>query len=83
MGSDHFSEKKIRTIEKKLGKLKQKPGSSLRLLDHSDFLQLFSISSRTSHSWRARRRIAHYKIGKKLFFSIPDIEEFLNKHLRK
>lgn len=83
MGNINFSGKRIREIEEKLQGHKSGPQEYYKLLDHSDFLRLFRISVRTSVAWRNKKWIPYYKIGKNIFFRVQDVEEFLEKHLKK
>lgn len=50
--------------------------------DNQEFLQVMNISKRTAQSWRDAKLIAYSQIGSKIYYSMTDIMELLQKHYK-
>ena len=50
------------------------------LLDNADFIQMFKISAKTAQSWRDEELIAYAQVKGKIYYSLKDIQEFVNRH---
>ena len=48
-----------------------------RILDNKEFLKLMNISSTTAQIWRDEGKIGFAQEGKKIYYRMSDIEEFL------
>jgi MerR family transcriptional regulator, repressor of the yfmOP operon len=69
--------KKLEGIEETI-KEKVKPRE--KFYTNEDLCRLFSISKRTLQSWRDRKLITYHKVNGIIFYSIDDINAFLQKN---
>jgi Helix-turn-helix domain len=53
---------------------------NLLILDDDALLKYFNISKRTSAEWRNKRLITYFKIGKKVYYKLSDVEKMLENH---
>ena len=56
---------------------------SEQYLDNSDFIRMMKVSPRTAQTWRDEGLISFSQIGKKIYYKISDVEEFIEKHHKK
>ena len=56
---------------------------SEQYLDNSDFIRMMKVSPRTAQTWRDEGLISFSQIGKKIYYKIADVEEFIEKHHKK
>ncbi len=61
-------------------KLKEANKKSNNFIDNSDFCKLMKISSRTAQTWRDEGKISFSQIGKKIYYSLSDIEDMLKQN---
>lgn len=51
-------------------------------IDNDEFIKLMGISSRTAQTWRLENKIGFSQNGKKIYYRMYDVEEFLSKHYK-
>ncbi|MBW6501245.1 MAG: helix-turn-helix domain-containing protein [Bacteroidales bacterium] len=51
-----------------------------RYLSKGEACKILRISSRTMQNYLSAKRISFYQVGRKLFFTYKDIDEFLERH---
>lgn len=79
----------IRSLEVKMEelirefKIQQVKDPQFIILDNADFIQMFKISSRTAQNWREEGLIEYAQVKGKIYYSITDIKNFLQKHRNK
>ena len=52
-------------------------------IDNKEFVKLMGISLRTAQTWRDDGKIGFSQEGKKIYYRMSDIEQFLKDHHRK
>lgn len=52
-------------------------------LDNADVLKLLKVSRRTLQTWRTEGLISFSQIQNKLYYSLHDINELMQKHYKK
>jgi hypothetical protein len=57
--------------------------SSEHFIDNLAFIRLMNISSRTAQIWRDEGKIGFSQQGKKIYYRMSDIDQFLEAHHRK
>ena len=50
------------------------------ILDNSDILRLFKISSKTASNWREEGILPHSQIKGKLYYKLSDIHKVIDEH---
>lgn len=49
-------------------------------IDNEQFANLMGVSKRTAHIWRTEGKIGYSKEGKKIYYRLSDIENFLDAY---
>ena len=49
-------------------------------LDNKQFTKLMGVSARTAQTWRNEGKVGFSKEGKKIYYRLSDIEDFLNAY---
>lgn len=79
----------IRALEKKVEELirsfniQQVKDPKFIILDNADFIQMFKISARTAQNWREEGLVDFFQVKGKIYYSLTDIQNFLEKHKKK
>ncbi len=71
----------LKSIELQLNELKK--NYAIDLVDNSELIQLFKISSRTAQEWRNKGVVGYSKIGGKVYYKRSEINELIKKNYRK
>jgi len=50
------------------------------IIENNEFVRIMKISKRTAQTWRDEGKISFSQIGAKIYYSLSDIEEMLNRH---
>lgn len=74
--------KKQEILEAGLSEIGQKVSPTLKLLDHSEVMKIFSIGIRTLAEWRSKGTLPYVKIGGVVRYRISDIQSLLNTNLK-
>ncbi|MGM1055615.1 MAG: helix-turn-helix domain-containing protein [Bacteroidota bacterium] len=53
------------------------------ILDNSDFMEMFGISTRTAQNWRDEGLIDYAQVKGKIFYKLKDVQNFLERHKKK
>jgi hypothetical protein len=69
--------KKLEGIEETI---REKIKPHKQIYTNEDLCRLFAISKRTLQSWRDRKLITYHKVNGIIFYSIDDINAFLQKN---
>lgn len=56
---------------------------SEHFIDNKAFIELMRISLRTAQTWRDEGRIGFSQEGKKIYYRMSDIDQFLKDHHRE
>ncbi len=64
-------------------KIKNIISPSEHFIDNDAFIKLMGISSRTAQTWRDQGIIGFSKRGKKIYYRMSDIDQFLKDHHRE
>lgn len=79
MVSMHSLEAKIEQLTREF-RIRQIKDPCLILLDNADFIQLFKISAKTAQNWREEGLIEYAQVKGKIYYSLKDIQAFINRH---
>lgn len=79
MVSMHSLEAKIEQLTREF-RIRQIKDPCLILLDNADFIQLFKISAKTAQTWREEGLIEYAQVKGKIYYSLKDIQTFINRH---
>jgi len=79
MVSMHSLEAKIEQLTREF-RIRQIKDPCLILLDNADFIQLFKISAKTAQNWREEGLIEFAQVKGKIYYSLKDIQAFINRH---
>jgi hypothetical protein len=79
MVSMHSLEAKIEQLTREF-RIRQIKDPCLILLDNADFIQLFKISPKTAQNWREEGLIEYAQVKGKIYYSLKDIQSFINRH---
>ena len=79
MVSMHSLEAKIEQLTREF-RIRQIKDPCLILLDNADFIQLFKISAKTAQNWREEGLIEYAQVKGKIYYSLKDIQSFINRH---
>lgn len=79
MVSIHSLESKIDQLTREF-RIRQIKDPCLILLDNADFIQMFKISAKTAQNWREEGLIEYAQVKGKIYYSLKDIESFINRH---
>ncbi|MBO2543195.1 helix-turn-helix domain-containing protein [Salegentibacter sp. BDJ18] len=79
MVSMHSLEAKIEQLTREF-RIRQIKDPCLILLDNADFIQLFKISTKTAQTWREEGLIEYAQVKGKIYYSLKDIQAFINRH---
>ncbi|APS40174.1 MULTISPECIES: helix-turn-helix domain-containing protein [Salegentibacter] len=79
MVSMHSLEAKIEQLTREF-RIRQIKDPCLILLDNADFIQLFKISAKTAQTWREEGLIEYAQVKGKIYYSLKDIQAFINRH---
>lgn len=82
MVSIHSLETKIDHLAKEF-RIRQIKDPGYILLDNADFIQLFKISAKTAQNWREEGLIGFAQVKGKIYYSLQDIQSFINRHGKK
>ena len=77
--SMHSLEAKIEQLTREF-RIRQIKDPCLILLDNADFIQLFKISAKTAQTWREEGLIEYAQVKEKIYYSLKDIQAFINRH---
>ena len=81
ISKDQFDllDQKLNELNNHLGQI---TASAERIFDNKEFLKLMNISATTAQIWRDEGKIGFAQEGKKIYYRMSDIEEFLanNRH---
>ena len=75
-----FTTSKLESIQKDLEGIKaqmKNVTSSSFFVTHKEFIRIMDISDRTAQTWRDNGEIGFSKKGKKIYYRMADIEQFL------
>jgi hypothetical protein len=74
-----------KSLSEVLNKVSQERGQSIgiKIYDISDLLRIFPVCKRTIASWMSEGILPHSKVGKKIFITQKDLDEFLEKYRTK
>lgn len=53
------------------------------IIDEKKFQEMLGISSKTAFNIRSRGEISYSKVGKSIYYSMKDVNEFLEKRKQK
>ena len=53
---------------------------SEHFIDNDTFAKLMGVSSRTAQKWRDNGLIGFSKLGKKIYYRMSDVDQFLKDH---
>ena len=73
-------EKGVIDLKKGVDSIKDRVYSTDQLWDNSDIIRNWHVSQRTLAGWRAQKLINYMKVGKKIYFTKEDREDFINKY---
>lgn len=73
-------EKGVIDLKKGVDSIKDRVCSTDQLWDNSDIIRNWHVSQRTLAGWRAQKLINYMKVGKKIYFTKEDREDFINKY---
>jgi len=59
---------------------KTSPISNNNWLTIEDVIRILNVSRRTLQSYRDKRLIPYYQVGRKILFKNTDIDDFLERH---
>ena len=85
MGFYRFSEEEVQDILKRLDdisltlKQKQRSEPDQVWYDNQEFLQIMNISKRTAAYWRTENIITYSQVGNKIYYTLADILELLQR----
>ena len=51
-----------------------------RYISNKEFTEVMDVSSRTAQTWRDEGKIGFSQEGRKIYYSLKDIEEFMKNH---
>jgi len=54
-----------------------------RILDNKEFLKIMNVSGTTAQAWRDEGKIGFAQEGKKIYYRISDIDEFLMRNRKE
>jgi hypothetical protein len=77
--SMHSLETKIEQLTREF-KARQIKEPDLILLDNTDFILMFKISTKTAQNWREEGLIEYAQVKGKIYYSLKDIRSFINRH---
>lgn len=64
----------------KQNEFKNKVSPEYVILDNSDILKLFKISSKTASNWREEQILPYSQIKGKIYYKLSDIHKVIDKH---
>ena len=73
-------QKKIADIELHMRQLTR---PEEQILNNIEFMKLMKISARTAQTWRDEGKIGFSQEGRKVFYTMKDIKDFLTRHYRE
>lgn len=80
----NFDQHTASTRRKKYNKsrmsLRHDPAVQTEWLETKDATHAFNVSSKLLRKWRTQGLIYGYKVGRKLFYKLSEINEMLNNH---
>ena len=68
------------TLEEMKEHLKNITSPAEHFIGTEDFAKLMGVSTRTAQVWRDEGKIGFSQMGKKIYYRMSDIEDFLAKH---
>ena len=80
-----FSEEEVQEIMDRLDQLsievkkKQRTEPDQVFYDNQEFLQIMNISKRTADYWRTENIITYSQVGNKIYYTLADILELLQR----
>lgn len=72
--------KKFREHLLKLDKVLHKSNLDPTLVDTEDLMILFKVTSSTIYRWRKEKKLKYFKMGKKIFYRITEVEEYIAQY---
>ncbi len=80
LSKDQYKEllDKITTIENMVSLTKEKPESSNRIYSNDDLIEKLSVSKSTLQNYRNKGLLKFNKVGRKLFYTEEQVQDFLN-----
>ena len=66
----------------KQNEFKNKLSPEYVILDNSDILKLFKISSKTASNWREEQILPYSQIKGKIYYKLSDIHNVIDKHYK-
>ena len=82
MVSIHSLETKIDQLTREF-RIRQIKDPGYILLDNADFIQMFKISAKTAQNWREEGLIEYAQVKGKIYYSLQDIQSFINRHRKR
>ena len=88
MNTVYTSKNEIEQIKEKLDllinqKSEKEKSPALTYLDNADVMRLLKVSRRTLSTWRSDGIISYVQISNKLYYSLADINEMMQRHYQK
>jgi hypothetical protein len=84
MQKNQFNEKEFNALVERLDSLNQtlsaRTNPEAVFYDNADAIQLLKVSRRTLQSWRDGGLISFSQVGSKIYYSLRDIQEFMQKN---
>ena len=68
------------TLQEMKEHLKNITSPAEHFIGTEDFVKLMGVSARTAQVWRNEGKIGFSQMGKKIYYRMSDIEDFLAKH---
>ena len=81
-----FSEEEVKEILNRLDRISLELKQSQRTqpdeiwYDNQEFLSIMNVSKRTAAYWRTEEMISYSQVGNKIYYSLADILDLLQKH---
>ncbi len=79
LSKEHYEalQKELKEIKTQVKKITV-PNESF--VDNKQFTKLMGVTARTAHTWRKAGKIGFSQGGKKIYYRLSDIEQFLQDH---